>query len=288
MDTTYAIFMSICILNPAFQNVGMGFQKWAVDKVPVQDTKAGKSKWVGVWILGLLFQAVVVVLTSYAMTLGNASTLGGFAGLGLIFIALFSFFVIKEEVLPKEIFGMVLIIIGTIALGAYSHGAQSPDVNMEHDRLVAFFAGYFIFVALGLVLLFKNLHTYGGAILGIIGGSMNGLGVIFNKVFMNTATALSHSGDGIGIILLKMLMNGWTYVMIIGGVGGMIVIQFGYKYGKAVQVVPGHAVMVVIVPVFSSVILIGEKVPIIGIPAVLLICVGTLITTMAAPAKHAH
>jgi drug/metabolite transporter (DMT)-like permease len=288
MDTTYAIFMSICILNPAFQNVGMGFQKWAVDKVPIQTTKAGKWKWIGVWIIGLLFQAVVVVLTSYAMTIGNASTLGGFAGLGLIFIALFSYFVIKEEVLPKEIFGMVLIVIGTMVLGYYSHGAQSPDVNMAHDKLVMFFAGYFVCVGIGLVLLFKNLHSYGGAILGIIGGSMNGLGVIFNKVFMNTATALFHSGDGIGTILVKMLMNGWTYVMIIGGVGGMIVIQFGYKYGKAVQVVPGHAVMVVVVPVFASVILIGESVPVIGIPAVLIITIGTLITTLAAPGKHAH
>ena len=75
---------------------------------------------------------------------------------------------------------------------------------------------------------------------------------------------------------------------ILGIVGGMIVIQFGYKYGKAVQVVPGHAVMVVIVPVLASVILIGEKMPAIGYPAVALITLGTIITTMAAPAKHAH
>ena len=138
MDSTYAIFMSICILNPALQNIGMGFQKWSVDKVPVQTTRGGRSKWIGIWILGLLFQAVVVVLTSTAMTMGNASTLGGFAGLGLIFIALFSYFVIKEEVLPREISGMVLIVIGTVMLGAFSHESQSPDVNMETSRLIAF------------------------------------------------------------------------------------------------------------------------------------------------------
>ena len=116
MEPKHVLFFAICVLNPMFQNVGMGLQKWAVDQVPRQETRGGKWAWIGVWVLGLLAQAVVVVLASIALTIGNASTLGGFAGLGLIALAIFSWLVLRENIVPKEIYGMVLIVAGS---GAY-------------------------------------------------------------------------------------------------------------------------------------------------------------------------
>ena len=285
--TTFLIFIGICILNPCIQNVGMGTQKWAVDMTPKQETKAGKWKWIGVWILGLLMQAVVVVLGSIALHLGNAATLGGFAGLGLISLAIFSRLVLKEDIVPKEYLGMGLIVAATIVLGYFSHGSQSGDVNMKTERLIAFFAVYLTLVGVGIFVLTKNLEGYGGAILGIIGGSMNGLGVIFQKVVVNGAVSLSNAGDGIGMIILKLLLSGWTWLMIVGGVGGLIVIQFGYKYGKAVQVVPGHAALVVLVPVIAGIIILGETVPVPCLASIAVVVAGVLITTTAAPGKHA-
>lgn len=285
MDDLYLIFIGICILNPCIQNVGMGLQKWSVDKTPASESKREKRKWVGIWILGLLFQAVVVVLGSIALGLGNAATVGGFAGLGLIFLAGFSRLVLKEIIVPKEYAGMALIVAGTVVLGAFSHGSQSAAVNMKTERLVMFFSVYLAFAGVGIFLLTRNLHTYGGAILGIIGGSMNALGVIFQKVVVNSAVTLHGDSAGIGAIILKLLSSGWTYLMIVGGVGGLIVIQFGYKYGKAVQVVPGHASMVVMLPAIAGVIILGETVPIRCILSIVLIAIGVLITTTAAPGK---
>ena len=43
MEPKHVLFFAICIMNPMFQNVGMGLQKWAVDEVPKQETRA--KKW---------------------------------------------------------------------------------------------------------------------------------------------------------------------------------------------------------------------------------------------------
>lgn len=287
MDPSYMLFLGICILNPCIQNVGMGIQKLSIDKTPLQETSGGKAVWVGVWILGLLFQAVVVVLGFKALSLGYpAATLGGFAGLGLVFLAVFAYVVLKEKILRNEYIGMALVVAGTVVLGMFSHGAANLEVELETKRMLMFFGPYFVLVAFGIYMLVRYKETYAGAVLGLIGGSMNGIGVVFQKIV--TLTSLDVSGlDTLLISLFKALLNGYTWVMIIGGVGGLIVIQYGYKYGKAVQVVPGHAAMVVIVPAMAGVVIAKEHVPPIAWLCIVVITIGVLIITTAAPSKHA-
>jgi len=271
------------------QNVGMGFQKWSIDKTPKAVGKNGKAKWVGVWILGLLFQVVVVVLTGVAVTLGNASTLGAFAGSGLIALSIFSYFVLKEKIVSKEIMGMVLIILGTGVVAAFSRDAQSAEVHLDMTRNGIFFGPYLGAVAVGLVLLKKNLHTLGGAILGLIGGSMNGIGVPTMKIVLNKFQEMNIEAGNFAAMMTAVgirLLDIWTWIMIVGGVGGMIVIQFGYKYGKAVQVVPGHAAMVVVMPAIAGAVLLGETVPPMAWVGIAIVTVGVLITTTADPKKH--
>lgn len=287
MDVKYLLFIGICIINPAFQNVGMGFQKMAVDRTPGARTKAEKRKWIGVWIIGLLFQVVVVIAGSAALTMGNASTLGGFAGLGLIFIALFSHYILKEEVLRRELWGMALVVVGTCILGYYSHGSQNPNVELDTSRMTSFFTVYLIAAAAAIVFMLKNLVAYGGAILGILGGTMNGLGLVFQKVVMARVMELSET-TGVGAIILNLLTLPYTWLMIVGGIGGLIVVQFGYKYGKAVQVVPGHASSVVLIPVIAGMAILGEVVPPLCLAGIAVITVGVIVTTTAAPGKHAH
>jgi len=290
MDPAYMIFLGICVLNPCLQNVGMGMQKWAIDRTPRAADTVGKAGWVGVWIVGLLFQIIVVLLAFKALTLGNASTLGAFAGLGLIFLALFSFLVLKEKILRKELVGIALIMAGTVVLGYFSHGSQSPDVHMQTSRTYGFFGAYMGLVLVGLVMLKFHLHTFGGGILGLIGGSMNGVGVVTQKIVTHTAVQMNIDFSSFAAFwstLVVLLGNVYTWLMVIGGVGGFIVIQIGYKYGKAVQVVPSHASMVVIVPALAGVVLLGETVPWVCWLCIAVITAGVIITTTADPSKHA-
>ncbi len=323
MDSTYLLFIAICAFNPLFQNVGMGLQKWSIDQTPKAQTSAKKALWIGIWIVGLLCMIAVVLLAFKALTLGNASTLGAFGGLGLIVIAVFSRFVLKEEILRQEMVGIVLIVIGTCVLGYFSQESQSPEVNMETSRMIGFFAAYLFVIALGIILMRRNMEGFGGAVLGLIAGSMNGLGLIFQKVFtyflftvpekfgitdfgqiwahvsaviknpgMDAEAFAAQAGLNAGLLAtiidvspLGILFYG--ILMAVGGVGGFVVVQFGYKYGKAVQVVPGYASMIVALPVIAGIILLGEAVPIIPLLCVALIVAGVVVTTTAAPMKHA-
>ena len=102
MNIKYLIFLSICLLNPSLTNIGMGLQKLAIDRMPRAGGSARKRNLALLWVLGLVCQVAVVLLAAKALTIGNASTLGGFAGFGLVVLALFCHFVLKEEMLKQD------------------------------------------------------------------------------------------------------------------------------------------------------------------------------------------
>jgi len=282
MSAGYLLFIGLCLICPAFQNVGMGFQKWSIDKTPPARGMK-KAMWIGVWILGLLFQLGGVTLGFKALTLGNASTLAAFGGTGLIYLSLFSYFVLKEEILKKEMIGIGIIIISTAVVGIFSSASQDPEVELETLRVAATLGVYLVFVAAGVFVLFRNLEMYGGAILGMIAGSMNGFGILFQKVVTAEFKGMELVA---GSTLLKLLSFPYTWLMIIGGVGGFVVVQFGYKYGKAVQVVPSFAATIIMIPTLAGMTMLNETVPPLCLLSVAVIVIGAIITTTAAPSKH--
>ncbi len=283
MKTSYLIFLGICILNPLILNLGMGLQKLSIDRIGKLKRGSGKSGWMVIWTVGMIFVFAPGIIGFKALSLGNASTLAGFAGLGLIFLTLFSYFVLKEEISRKELYGMILIVIGTSLLGYFSGESQNPKVTLETQKLIIFFAIYLGAIFIGIFMLIKNLQSFGGAILGMIGGSLNGVGLTFQKIVTPMFMGIRFND---GSTIIKFLSNPYTWLMIIGGIGGVIVIQFGYKYGKAIQVVPGHAATVIIIPAIAGMIVLGEIIPVVCLISILIVTVGVIITTTAAPFKH--
>ena len=91
-----------------------------------------------------------------------------------------------------------------------------------------------------------------------------------------TATALLT-----GPALLKALLFPYTIPMALGGVAGIVLVQFGYKYGKAIQVVPGFSSMVVIVPTLAGAATIGEPVTRAGLISIAIITIGVLVMSMS-------
>ncbi|HOX29188.1 MAG TPA: hypothetical protein PLQ76_08560, partial [bacterium] len=263
--------------NPTLTNIGLGLQKWAIDN-KIHTSESGKGAlFVSVWCFGLLLQLFVFFLAFKALSIGNASTLGGFAGFGLVVLTLFSFAILKEHILKQEMLGMTLILTGTASLGFFSSGHQSAEVIVHQQSMLVFFMVYFAFAAAGIFLLFKNLRGYGGAIFGLFGGSTSGLAMVFLKI-------VTHLPGMKESLLSTMIHSPYTWLMAIGGVGGMALVQIGYKFGKAIQVVPCFSSMVVIIPTIAGISILGESVPTACILSVVVITSGVILTTTAAPA----
>gem|GEM_PF-2787763 len=282
MSPNYLLFICLCMINPSLQKTGMAMQKWSINQIPKTNLGKARCGWIGIWILGLLFQFVTVPLTFLALSLGNASTLGAFGGSGLIALAIFSRFVIKETIHWRELQGIGLLILGTSIMGYFAKDAQSGEIHMESIRTFLFFLVYAGFLAGAGFLLKKDIHRYGGAALGCVAGSMAGTGLVMQKIVTYTVQQMHiHGNTSIGEIVRTLTGLPYTWLMVLGAIGGIVVAQFGYKYGKAIQVVPGFSSTIVTVPVLAGVFLLKEPLPPVCWIGVFIVITGILITTTA-------
>ena len=260
-------------------------QKWSINQISLASSRVSKGGWVGVWILGLIFQFATVPLTFLALSIGNASTLGAFGGTGLVALALFSRFIIKETILRRELEGIFLIIVGTGIMGYFAKDVQSQAIHMNTQRTLLFFTVYACLLITAGLFLKKNIRRYGGAVLGSVAGSMAGIGIVMQKVVTFTVQQMElnlRSWPSVKEAVPVLLSSPYTWLMVLGGIGGIVVAQFGYKYGKAIQVVPGFSSTIVTVPVIAGVVLLREPLPIPCWIGVCIVTAGILVTTTAA------
>lgn len=281
MISNYTIFIGICLLNPTLTNVGMGMQKLAVNNIPVAEPRSRKSMFMAVWMIGLLLQGVVVVLSAKALSIGNASTLGGFAGFGLVALAVFSHLVLKEKILKQELLGMMIIIAGTAMLGFFSHGHQGGISGFEQRRMTLFLVACTAVSAVAVVFMLRDIQSYGGVVLGTISGAAGGLGMIFLKIVVSHFKGMG----GAGLHIAAILCDPYVWLAVVGGLGSVALVQIGYKYGKAIQVVPGFSSMIVIMPALAGVLVLKEPTSIICVVSLAVIIAGVLVTSTADPKR---
>jgi len=278
MTADYSLFIGICLMNPTLTNVGMGLQKLAINKMAAASAPPDrKPLYVSVWVSGLILQIVVMLLQIKALSLGNASTLGGFAGFGLVTLTIFSHLVLKEKILKRELAGMALIIAGTAMLGFFSHATQHGIAGFEQRRMTLFLAAFAVAATAALLFMFRDKKRYGGMILGMLGGCIGGLAIVFLKI------AVSRFGGRFGDsgIALAILSDVYVWMALLGGVGGIVLVQFGYKFGKAIQVVPGFSSIIVIMPSLSGFLVLREILTVICVVSLAVIITGVLVATTA-------
>ncbi len=285
MDVKYLIFIGLAMLTPAIENIGLGLQKLAIDKIPAANGRLKKSGWTFVWILGFALTIVVALLIFKTMSLGNASTVGAFSGFGLIVLALFSRFVLKEKILPRELIGILIIMSGTSLIGYFSHGHQNTSVDYDSEKLLIFILCQACLIGAGFAVTVKAPRL-AGVILGIIAGSIAGLSVTTQKILSHTFLGLFR--DPLHADYAAIALTPVTWIMVLYGIGGVVLLQFAYKKGKAVQVVPSRATGAILTPLIAGVALLNESVPPLSLLGTLVIIAGIIVTTTANPAKAEH
>jgi drug/metabolite transporter (DMT)-like permease len=284
MNEKYILFISLCLLIPTLENLGLGIQKWAIDRSPKTKSRAAKWGWGVVWTIGTLMTIAVAFIAFKTLSLGNASTFGAFAGFGLIPLTIFSFLVLKEKIVPKEILGIAIIMLGTSTVGYFSHGAQKEILHPNYTHMIYFFIGYLIFVAIGAFIISKTMQTIAGVIMGIIAGTVAGTGISIQKIVSPMFMAFT-KGEA---TFHQLASNPLTWVMVCCGITGVVILQFSFKYGKAVQIVPSRAASYIMMPVIAGLTFLGEPFPPLCFLGIALVIIGVIITTTADPKKHGH
>ncbi|MFA6448686.1 MAG: hypothetical protein WCX65_04390, partial [bacterium] len=130
----------------------------------------------------------------------------------------------------------------------------------------------------------RTLQSIAGVVMGIIAGTVAGTGISIQKIVSPMFMAFT-KGEA---TLHQLASNPLTWIMVFCGITGVVILQFSYKYGKAVQIVPGRAASYIMMPVIAGLTFLGEPFPALCFVGIALVIIGVIITTTADPKKHGH
>jgi hypothetical protein len=241
MNTTFFLGALLGAVGALSINVGKGVQKLKVHVLREGwgMLSARHRRDLGVWLLGMGLTATAAVPVSLGMKLTESpSTVGAMTGVGLIGLVIFASRVVGEPISRRDGLGILLVVVGTSALG-YLGGLQPPPARSFETwplvRALAIPASVGV-VACVLARLAPRLHSVAwGGLAGICLGS---------SFFLADAALVEAGGDFVG-----QLSNPYPYVAFVVGLGAMVTTQIGFLEGRALEVVPAVNSAAIVTPI---------------------------------------
>lgn len=210
------------------------------------------------WMAGFMLTNLMMVPFSLALNLGPLSLVSSLMGAGLVVLALFSHFYLKERLHPHVLAGMALTVAG-IALfsGVGAHAVPPPVgwaevVALVHSLRLPTVLGLLLLGALGPVLLCRALgYRFAAVLFGLASGAASAAGMLLTKLFMAGLDLHALTTRGPFLLLVAALV-------ISANSSSMVLQQVGFQKGKALVLAPVFAVCNVLLPAVCGVVLFHE------------------------------
>jgi drug/metabolite transporter (DMT)-like permease len=244
----------------------------AIQKIGLlYDKKHYIKKWL-IWLSGTLGTLIAIGIVMIAIAFGKVSVVSSMAGCGLIVLAIFSYFVLKEKISLKNIFGIILIVIGSGLVGLLNNQSSEKEMN-----LLPIIIYPITFCLIYLILwLFGHKSTFSGFIAGGCSGMFAGLAVIFQKALLIHGNIFSLPNNNENYFILQ---NPYLYLWLGVTVISFLILQFAYHLGTNIQIIPSYNVNMIIVPAIGGVIVFNENLIVWQWLSILLIIVGVFLLT---------
>jgi len=289
MASKFVLVITIAVIAALSLNIGK-----AVQKMKVEVLKTGKKMFHEnrrdflIWVVGisLTFVAGILFMIAQNMT-DKTSIVTSMNGVGLIGLAIFSYFVLKEKVGAREWGAVLLIILGTVMVIVFKkYAGQERNVSMSALvwASVASMGVFFVFTLIAI-----KMKAGRALILAAIAGSFLGLMHIFYHVGPPIKFA---GGDFFEQVKPSLL---YIFIGFNLGNGGFIYTNWAFFHGTGIQVVPTVNSFMMISPMVYEVIVfkatltplqyVGAAVIIIGV--ILLTTGSQAVEKSAAPGKAA-
>jgi uncharacterized membrane protein len=267
LDWIYSIGLGL--LGHIFMNLGQGLQKTGVQKraqAIARNPDTRTFKYAIIWVAGFVVSGIGVVMFFYALDEGHTPTLAALSGFGIAALTVYSQIVLKERIGILEYLALAFIVVGTIVVNLAVvqdvPKAQPPDPYAYWLTIV------------GLVLLACVLFSIAyikkplsrGALYGVAAGILGGCEMLSQKATTievnKTLSALqidkTFSLFDIDSILIFMKLPefylSWIFMLF-----AFITMQIGYRFGRAVTIVPSFSALYIITPFVGSIVLFNEK-----------------------------
>jgi drug/metabolite transporter (DMT)-like permease len=232
---------SLLNLSQAVQKVGLLFDRQKFIK-----------KWL-IWFSGTLGTIISMGIVMVALAMGKVSIVSSMAGCGLIVLAVFSHFFLKERISILAIMGIILIILGSGLVGLLNKPSGESKINFLSIIIYPL-----IFSGIYLILWFFGHNSkFKGFIAGGFSGMLAGLAILFQKalVIHGNIFSLSHITEN----YLMILKNPYLYLWLGLTVVSFLVLQFSYHLGTSINIISFFNVNLIIVPVIGGIFIFKEN-----------------------------
>ncbi|HXE71406.1 MAG TPA: EamA family transporter [Candidatus Nitrosotenuis sp.] len=232
----FILSVLLALLGTSLFNVGMGMQKPGAPLLSRLGSALRQSQGrqlLALWVVGVVFTVVAVVLSYKALDYGPASVVGAVNGFGLVALTLFSAVALKEKVGRAEIAGMLAIVAGVGTVGYF--GAQAHEGPPRVDLHALLLGSAALLGVPGVALALSGWRSIRprGLALGALAGAFSGIGI----VVMDVATTGFY--------------NWWLcfFVWLTVSIASFVLTQVAYRFGRAIEVVPTFMSASIIAPV---------------------------------------
>lgn len=267
-----AIFLGI--LATLMMNLGKGTSKYGLKYMA--EKRDQKKKYGTIWILGIILTSVNVVPQYFGVDLGGAALITSMAGIGLVAIIIFSYFVLDEK-LDKIVYtGIGFTILGTVLVGMFS--VEPNRIYINYTNFVILFVAVMIPITIAIIYSHTHNNVFFGFLYGTMAGVLSGLAV----VLMNMGQILFGGATNLFINLLS-IGNIVLYVAIAMALVATFFTQYGLTKGKASIVAPAYNSTYIIIPVIGELITFYNLLDIWQLVGVGIIVVGVILMTAFKP-----
>ncbi len=243
--------------------MGKGIQKYSIEGWKVD--KSVKSKHTGYFIFGTILTSTYVFIQWAALIFAPVNLIAPLEGLGLIILVIFSYFVLKEEISRLQIYGIILILIGTVFITLFN--LNPDDIVYSDFNQISFLIFIIIILVVQILAIFVskfNNYKYAGLIIGTTAGTFMALQTVTKRItaIPDPMIALIFTFISFGVTALTFLFT-----------------QFAFVKSKANIVVPCFTSASIIIAILIGVMALSEEIILIQIFGIVIMIIGVILLT---------
>lgn len=265
MGQNLLLAVVLAVFSFSFKNVGYALQKRGVDRI--RDFRGSGKQRLGdyltdrTWLIGQLFPFIGMGLLIAAYAFGPVSTLMPVMGVGLVVLAFFCRFYLKETIRSVEWWAIGLTVVGLALVNTPSAGSSAPvlDLSSMAERVRQSGSLLFLLLPNGLLLgvlvySMRNSWRHSGSLFGVGAGIVGGTALLFQKP-MSLGIRILLGGEPTSRLPFILLS---TSLMIALSIAAIVFANIGYNHGRGVLVAPLYSVFQMLFPTVGGMVLYGE------------------------------
>lgn len=231
------------------------------------------------WVLGFVSTSLGWVLFVQATALGDISLVQPLMSAGDLLLVILAVVFLKERLAQIEWVGVMLTVLGAVALALEAEGTQ---VTAFAGMRLALLLGVTVVVA-GALLLANRRSSQPEILLALVVGLCFGAGSILTK-----ALTVASAGPEQSILTWAVLLNPLLLAVVLANVAGLVLLQAAFQRGRAAVVVPLQLAMANAITVLAGVVVFAEHITLLRGAGIVLIVVGTTLLQFKPSSSQPH